>query len=283
MIASLALAAGALFFDDFSQADRDQLAAQGWLLRSSPGHPGVPGARWDPAALELLDDPAQPGNRLLRLHTRTDGTPAGTVQSQLCRPQQQLWGTTSARVRFSSRRLGGDPVVQAVFQVSPLRFDYDPLFSELDWEYLPNGGWGSASTRLYAVAWQTVRLEPWDAHNEMAERADELGGRWLQLTVQNTPAGSRWFVDGQEIARHAGRTIPRQPMALALSHWVSPGGLRSGGPLQGEAFEVDWVIHEAGATRSPAELAATVAALRAQGATRQDTLPPANRPPRCDF
>ncbi len=283
MIASLALAAGALFFDDFSQTDRDQLTAQGWLLRRQAGHPGVPGARWDPAALELLADPEQPDNRLLRLHTRTDGTPTGTVQSQLCRPQQFLWGSTSARVRFSPRRAGGDPVVQAVFQISPLRFDYDPLFSELDWEYLPNGGWGSPATRLYAIAWQTVRLEPWDAHNEMAERAQDLGGRWLQLTVQNTPQGSRWFVDGQEIAHHAGRTIPRQPMALALSHWVSPGGLRSGGPLQGEFFEVDWVLHEADAVRSPAELAATVAALRARGLARQDSLLPANTAPRCDF
>jgi len=282
MIGALALA-GALFFDDFSQADRAQLAAQGWLLRTQAGHPGVPGARWEPTALELLDDPAQPGNRLLRLHTRSDGTPAGTVQSQLCRPQQFLWGSTSARVRFSPRREGGDPVVQALFQVSPLRFDYDPLFSELDWEYLPNGGWGSPATRLYGIAWQTVRLEPWDAHNEMAELAADLGGRWLQLTVQNTREGSRWFVDGRELARHAGRTIPRQAMALALSHWVSPGGLRSSGPLQGEAFEVDWVIHEADAVRSPAELAARVASLRRQGLAQQDSLPPAATAPRCDF
>jgi hypothetical protein len=113
VIAQLALAA-ALFFDDFSQTDRAQLAAQGWTLREQPGHPGVPGARWAPEGLELLDDPAQPGNRLLRLHARTDGTPAGTVQAQLCRPLQFLWGTTSARVRFSPRVPNGDPVVQAV-------------------------------------------------------------------------------------------------------------------------------------------------------------------------
>ena len=282
MIAQLALAA-ALFFDDFSQTDRAQLAAQGWTLREQPGHPGVPGARWAPEGLELLDDPAQPGNRLLRLHARTDGTPAGTVQAQLCRPLQFLWGTTSARVRFSPRVPNGDPVVQAVFQVSPLRFDYDPLFSELDWEYLPNGGWGSPATRLYGIAWQTVRIEPWDAHNLRVERPEDLGGRWVQLTVQSTPQGSHWLLDGETIAHHAGRTVPRQAMALALSHWVSPGGLVAGGGERSYGFEVDWVLHAADAQRSPAAMAAQVRALRERGLQRLDSLPPTAEAPRCDF
>ena len=282
MIDALALAA-ALFFDDFSQTDRAQLAAQGWTLRTAPGHPGVPGARWAPEGLELVDDPEQPGNRLLRLHARSDGTPAGTLQSQLCRPQQFLWGTTSARLRFSARVPNGDPVVQALFQVSPLRFDYDPLFSELDWEYLPNGGWGGPGTRLYGIAWQTVRIEPWDAHNLMVERPGELGGRWVQLTVQNTPRGSHWWLDGEPLARHAGRTVPRQAMALALSHWVSPGGLLAEGGERSYSFEVDWVLHAAEAQRSPAQMAARVAALRRQGLQRADSMPPAVDAPRCDF
>ncbi|MBH9553703.1 glycoside hydrolase family 16 protein [Inhella gelatinilytica] len=284
MITALALAAaGAFFFDDFSQSRPQELAAQGWLLRTQVGHPGVVGARWDPAALTWVDDPERPGNRWLRLSARTDGTAAGTVQSQICRPQQFLWGTTAARVRFSPRRAGGDPVVQAVFQVSPLRFDYDPLFSELDWEYLPNGGWGSPTTRLFGVAWQTVRLEPWEAHNEQVEHPQELGGQWVQLTVQNTPQGSRWFLNDQALAQHAGRTITRQAMALSLSHWVSPGGLRSGGAVQAEAFDVDWVLHRADAVLQPGEMAAEVEHLRRAGQTRGDTLKATLQAPRCDF
>ncbi len=42
--AALAIAAG-LFFDDFSQPDTAALRAQGWVLRTAAGHPGVPGAR----------------------------------------------------------------------------------------------------------------------------------------------------------------------------------------------------------------------------------------------
>lgn len=280
-MSALALAA-ALFFDDFSQPDTKTLAAQGWLLRSQAGHPGVPGAKWDPRSLALLDDPDQRGNRLLRLYARTDGTPEGTVQSQLCRTQQLLWGTTSARLRFSGRQ-GGDPVVQAFFQVSPLRFDYDPLFSELDWEFLPNGGWGAPETRLYGIAWQTVRLEPWDAHNRLHQAFEDFGGRWVQLTVQSMPDGSRWFIDGREFAFHAGRTVPRQAMALAISHWVSPGGLQAAGEPRHYAFEVDWVLHVQGEALAPTAMLEQVLKLRAQGETQRDELPPATAPARCDF
>lgn len=280
-MSALALAAALVFFDDFSQRETAQLAAQGWLLRDQAGHPGVPGATWDPAALELIDDPDHKGNRLLRLHARTG--PAGTVQSQLCRPQQFLWGTSSARLRLGPRAEGGDPIVQAFFQVSPLRFDYDPLFSELDWEYLPNGGWGSPQTRLYGIAWQTVRLEPWDAHNRMQEEFADQGGRWLQLTVQATPQGSRWFVDGREIAFHAGRTVPRQAMALAFSHWVSPGGLQVGERERRYHFDVDWVLHARDQQLSPAAVAAQVQRLRKQGVVRRDELPASDQPARCDF
>lgn len=279
MSAALALAA-ALFFDDFNQPDLAALRAGGWTLRDRAGHPGIPGARWDPARVEL------PGQGLLRLHAGTDGTPAGSFQSQLCRPQQFLWGSTSARVRFSDLPLSGpdgDSVVQAFFQVSPLRFDYDPLFSELDWEYLPNGGWGAPDTRLYGVAWQTVRLEPWDSHNLTVEDKQSFGGRWVQLTVQATPQGSRWFVDEREIAFHAGRTVPRQAMGLAFSHWFSPGNLLAAGPLRQYAFDVDWVLHVAGEPLGPQALRERVQALREQGVAARDTLPPAASPPSCDF
>ena len=72
-------------------------------------------------------------------------------------------GTYAARVRFTDQPVegpDGDVVVQTFYAVSPLRFDFDPEYSELDWEYLPNGGWGDTKTRLYGVTWQTWRSSP---------------------------------------------------------------------------------------------------------------------------
>lgn len=287
MSTALALAA-ALFFDDFSQPDARALAASGWTLREQAGHPGIPGARWSAEGIDLVADPSRPGNRLLRLHAVTDGTPAGSSQSQLCRAQQQQFGTTSARLRFSDQPVSGadgDAVVQAFFQVSPLRFDYDPLFSELDWEYLPNGGWGAPDTRLYGIAWQTVRLDPWESHNLSAEVRRPFGARWVQLTVQSTPQGSRWFVDGRQVAWHAGRTVPRQAMSLAFSHWFSPSGLLPASPdaPRHYRFEVDWVLHLPARSLSPRAMRQRVGALRRAGVAWQDSLPAAAQPARCDF
>jgi hypothetical protein len=160
--AALALAA-ALFFDDFSQPDLDALRRAGWVPRSAAGHPGPVGARWEPSLLGLLDDPAQGGNRLLRLRAATDGSAAGTQQSQLCHRRQYLEGSYAARMRFvntPAQGVDGDPVIQAHYLISPLRHDLDPDFSEVDFEYLANGGWGSAQTRLYAINWQSVQIPP---------------------------------------------------------------------------------------------------------------------------
>lgn len=270
-----------IFFDDFSQPDVAALAADGWTVRSVAGHPGVPGARWGAAGLALIDDPQRPGNRLLQLRAQTDGTPAGTQQAQLCSARKMLRGTYAARIRFHDTPFAGadgDPVIQSFYATSPLAHDYDPRFSEVDWEYLANGGWGSPVTRLYGLSWQTVRIEPWDAHNSAHERPGSLAG-WHQLLMQVTPADVRLFVDGEPFAVHGGRNVPVQAMALQFNLWFSPGGL--GAPSAQPRvwrYEVDWVLHAKDRLLAPAEVDAEVARLRAAGVTRQDAIP-AEKPP----
>jgi hypothetical protein len=79
--------------------------------------PGLP-ARLGRRGVALVDDPQQPGNRLLRLSARTDGTAAGTVQAQVCHARKYLEGTYAARVRFSDAPVqgpDGDVVVQTFY------------------------------------------------------------------------------------------------------------------------------------------------------------------------
>lgn len=292
--ASLATApavASELFFDDFAHADLAALQSAGWMPRTKAGHPGIPGATWSAAGVQLLDDPARAGNRLLRLGGATDGTGAGTRQVQLCHQRKYLAGTYAARVRFSDAPvsgLDGDPVIQTFYAVSPLRFDYDPEFSELDWEYLPNGGWGSEKTRLYGITWQTVRLEPWQAFNQAHEEFGSLDG-WHQLVMQVADGRTRWFVDGRQVAQHGGRNHPVVPMAISFNLWFSPGGPLPRGATGGAARvweqDVDWVLHARNEVLSPAEVDARVAALRREGRRHVDTVPAAQPAleSRCDF
>jgi len=270
-----------LFFDDFQHRDIAALRAFGWTLRSEAGHPGVPGAIWSPAALSLVDDPERKGNRLLRLAARTDGTPEGTVQAQACHQRKLLEGTYAARIRFADVPVSGedgDPVIQTFYAVSPLRFDFDPIFSEIDWEYLPNGGWGSPATRLYSIAWQTVRVEPWLAFNASRETAGSFAG-WHTLVMQLEGGRSRWFVDGREVAAHGGRNHPVVPMAISFNLWFSPTGLLPKSTVPREwVQDVDWVLHAADVVLSPAAVEAKVNQLRAEGLTAVDSVPVASPP-----
>ncbi|MBC7994641.1 MAG: glycoside hydrolase family 16 protein [Rhizobacter sp.] len=275
------------FFDDFSQSNLAALAQGGWTVRSKAGHPGIAGASWGDKAIALIDDPQQAGNRLLRLSARTDGTQAGTQQAQVCHARKYFEGTYAARVRFSDapvRGPDGDVVVQTFYSVSPLRFDFDPEYSELDWEYLPNGGWGDARPRLYGVTWQTVRIEPWSAHNQPHERFGELGG-WHVLVMQAGAGRTRFYLDGELLAEHGGRNYPVVPMSINFNLWFSPGGLLPAGTQRVYEHDVDWVYHARNVLQSPTEVTIAVQALRRSGAAFADSVPAATPPlaSSCDF
>ncbi|WP_310387270.1 glycoside hydrolase family 16 protein [Roseateles sp.] len=266
------------FFDDFSYADPAALIAKGWTPRNKAGHPGVAGASWSAKQFSLLDDPSNAVNRLLRITASTDGTGVGTSQAQLCHARKYLAGTYAARIRFTDKPVAGvdgDPVIQTFYAVTPLKHDFDPDFSEMDWEYLPNGGWGSEQTRLYGIAWQTVQLEPWQAHNQQHEEFGSLDG-WHQLMMQVSEGRVKLFLDGRHIATHGGRTYPVAPMSINFNLWFSPAGLLPK-TEQARRYEqdVDWVFHARNEVLSPAQVDAEVARLRAAGVAQIDNVPPA--------
>ena len=265
-----------LFFDDFSYAKPADMTAAGWQLRDGTGHPGLPGGRFSADAISLQDDPLQPGNRVLRMTSRTDGTGAGTVQAQLCHQRKYLRGTYAARIRFTdapSAGVDGDFAVQSFYAVAPLAHAFDPDFSELDWEYLPNGGWGSDKTRLYGVSWQTVQIDPWESHNSAHEEFGSFDG-WHTLVMQVTRNEVREFVDGRPFAVHEGRNVPVSFMTISFNLWFAVGGkLPTGGAPRVYDEDIDWVFHAADQVLSPAEIDDQVRALRASHTSRTDTVP----------
>jgi len=264
-----------VFFDDFSISDKATLAEHGWTVRTQTGHPGIPDAHWDSEGVALVPDAGDPANGLLQLKASTQGGPGTTRQAQICQQRKFFEGTYAARIRFSDIPVQGprgDVVVQSFYAVGPLRFDFDPQFSEVDWEYLPNGGWGDARTRLYGVSWQTVQLEPWNAFNQSHQWMQSMDG-WHILVMQVANGQVRMFVDGVPFATHGGRNYPVVPMSINFNLWFSPGGALPGvSELRVYQQDVDWVFHRRDQVMAHAEVVQWVHFIRAKGANYQDSM-----------
>jgi hypothetical protein len=98
----------------------------------------------------------------------TDGTAAGTSQTQVCQRRKFREGAWATRMRFDDAPVAGpdgDQLVEGFYGISPLQAPLDPSYSELDWEYLPNGGWGMSAATLWTTSWATASLQPFVADN----------------------------------------------------------------------------------------------------------------------
>ncbi len=269
VLLSVPAAGGQIFFDDFTYSRREQLAKRGWIVRSVAGWPGVPGATWDPAGVSFLRE------GILQLTASTDGTPSNTRQVQICHQRKYGDGTYAARVRFSDGALSGpdaDQVVETFYTISPLREPMALEYSEMDFEYLPNGGWGRDGPILFATTWETFQPEPdWKANNVHESKIASYAG-WRTLVVQVANGEVRYFVDGTPFATHSGEFYPESLMSINFNLWFTRHGLAPVREPRRYRQEVDWVFHAAKAVLAPSEVQAMVSGFRKAAVTFRDTV-----------
>lgn len=273
LLAVLVLAAGCtthrVLFDDFEYSDAQQLASHGWVVRSVPGWPGVEGASWGGVSF--------PSAGILRMTSSTDGTGANTHQSQLCHQRKYLEGTYAARVRFTDVPASGptgDQIVQTFYLISPLKAPMDQEYSEIDYEYLPNGGWNQVGPTIFFTTWRTFQLEPWTADNVSSNAPGALDG-WHTLVVQVGDGKVTYLVDGKQLAQHIGRYYPRSTMSINFNLWFVRNGLIAGNDTRTYIEDIDWVYHRAGKMMTPEAVEAEIAGMRRRAIAYKDTV--ANR------
>lgn len=274
------------FFDDFTYTSQAEMQRRGWIVRAAPGWPGVPGATWRKEGVTFRRDPDRRGNRLLRMSSSTDGTPANTTQTQICHQRKYLEGTYAARVRFSdapSHGPDGDQLVQAFYTISPLKEPWDLDYSELDFEYLPNGGWGIEGPTLYGTTWETFSPEPNWKKDNLFDTIREPQGGWHTLVLQVAEGKVKYFIDGRPFAEHGGNYYPESPMSINFNLWFIRDGLAKSPDRRTYHKDIDWVFHDANRVRSPAQVEAWVAEMRRRRDPFRDTVAATNLNSPCDL
>jgi hypothetical protein len=251
------------------------MAKHGWIIRTAAGWPGVPGATWGNQGVSFPVDQDQRGNRLVRMISSTDGTGSNTHQSQICHQRKYLEGTYAARVRFVDLPTdgpSGDQLVESFYTISPLKAPWDPDYSELDFEYLPNGGWGSVGPTLYTTSWRTFSPEPnWKKDNVFNMSSGSIAG-WHTLVTQVSGGKVNYFIDGRPLAEHGGQYYPRSLMSINFNLWFIKDATVKSSVVRHYQEDIDWVFHEARKILTPEEVEAKVAGLRRRSVKFQDTV-----------
>ena len=273
---AVATDSGNILFDDFTYWDHQAFYANGWKARTATGHPGVAGARWSAEGISFHSDDSDPDNRILRMTSFTDGTGENTRHTQFCHARKYYEGTYAARVYFRDEPISGpdgDVIIETFYAISPLKAPMDLDYSEMDFEYLANGGWGEGpQSKLWATTWETFQLEPWTKDNEYSFIEGSYQG-WRTLVLQVGAGTVRYFVDGKMFAEHGGRVYPEQPMSINFNLWFMPDGLIDSTETRVYTEDVDWVFFKADAILQTDEVEQLVAGFREQQVTFRDTVP----------
>ncbi|WP_437338633.1 cellulose binding domain-containing protein [Sorangium sp. So ce394] len=259
-------------FDDFSYTGTgDSSFRASWSLRSWSGGPGVSGAQWLPSNVSLVADPANGANKLMRLKATTNGAAAGSSHAEVMSTARKFrLGTYAARVKFydtplSGARLFGDKPIETFFTIT----DYVegvPDYSEQDFEYMPNGGWGQGNTStMWLTSWETTT----DKTSSLVSGSHD---GWHTLVIQITSTSITYYIDGVARATHASRFVPEEGQYLSFQVWFDQLDAAQGSSRTYHE-DADWVYFAKDAILSPAEVDAKIAGFRSSSVARKDTVP----------
>jgi hypothetical protein len=253
-------------FDDFSYVDAKDpaLFKHGWLVRTSKGGPGIDdtwsadGVTFPSAQGAIGDSP------VLQLRARTDGTRAGTEQASLGTAQSKFrGGTYAARVHFSddpTTGKNGDHVNQTFYTIG----SSGSAYSELDNEYMPNGGWGRFGPKLDTVTWYDHKVND-RVYTTTNKSLD--GWHVLMITVGKDVVTYR--LDGRVLFTSKGKYVPRTDMSVNFNHWFVDL------PFKGDRawdMKVDWFYYHANEVLSATQVQSAVEGFTGQGINYFDTV-----------
>ncbi len=254
-----------VFFDDFLYTGPSDanLTSFGWSARSGSGGPGD--GTWSTSYLSFVDGPV---NKVLRLKATVSGS--SVVQSELdYENEKMLEGTYAARVWFTDTPdsgSDGDYIVEANFWTMS---DWEATtgqtsYSELDFEYLPNGGWGTSSANMWNTTWE--RDDP--ASNTETKTPGSFAG-WRTLVMVVTGGQVKYYDGTRLLATHGGIYYPESKMSIIPQLWFTEVNTSS----SSWHVDDDWVFYARNTVLTAQQVEDLVASYRSQGIARRNTLP----------
>jgi hypothetical protein len=276
-----------ILFDDFSYTTTAQLANNGWRVRTWEGGPGLANGSWSSNNISFVTDPAAPANKFMRLKASTNingstivnnrSTSGSVSQAEVARVEQIYKnGTWAARMYFNdapSTGPDGDTAIETFFGLTDYIEGAEP-YSEIDFEYLPNGGWwtGSATPSMWSG---TYRIVDWtDESNHGVTRTQGSLQGWHTLVMQVQDGLITFYIDGAYQTAFSGAVAPDYPMYLMFQLWISNDCFNAGcsklGYINSSSYreyseDVDWVYFEKNNQVPATEIPSKVASLRAAG------------------
>ncbi|OAR26246.1 hypothetical protein A8W25_12485 [Streptomyces sp. ERV7] len=278
-------AAEGVLFDDFhySGPTDPALASNGWRARTDGGGPGIRGT-WSAGNVSFpagtgdkqnnqnnqnKQDAGETAGQVLQLRVTSDGTKGGTKQAELQRAEPDFFtGTVAARVYFSDKPTGGrngDHINESFFTISSIGKSEKQSYSELDYEYMPNGGWGAPGPRLDTTSWRSGK------QGDRTTRTQKLSLKgWHTMMITAVNGTVTYSVDGRKLFTHGGKYFPRERMGIHFSAWLVDL------PFKGKRtwdMKVDWLYCKAGQAVSGAEVEKAAAEYATAGQNYVNTLP----------
>ncbi|MEZ0067340.1 hypothetical protein ABIA32_003353 [Streptacidiphilus sp. MAP12-20] len=256
---------GGALFDDFTYTGPTDpsLGTHGWSVRTGSGGPGVQNS-WSADGISFPADTTAQGGHAMDLTASTDGTSAGTKQAELDTKAQKFFeGTYAARVYFNDKPTtgaNGDHVNETFYAITP----DNSLYSENDFEYLPNGGWGGPANSMYTTTWYSA-----DAMDRVT--TDTMGSLqgWHNLVATVMGGTVTYYIDGKQVFSSTGKYYPRQPMTIDFNEWFIDlpfTGARSWDQ------KVNWVYFAKNVAQSPADVQNAVNSYYTNGTHFTDTV-----------
>ncbi|MEV0240974.1 cellulose binding domain-containing protein [Streptomyces sp. NPDC050674] len=255
-----------VLFDDFTYlGPKDPaLFKHGWLVRTSKGGPGVENT-WSASGVSFpTAEGSHADGQVLNLRASTDGTEAGTKQASLGTAASKFRdGTYAARIHFSDKPAtgdAGDHVNQTFYTIGGTGSKY----SELDNEYMPNGGWGRPGPKLDTVTWFDHKK-----NDRVYETTNKSLDTWHTVLIRVKDGVVAYWLDGRKLFLSNGKYAPRADMSVNFNHWFIDL------PFKGDRawdMKVDWLYYNANDTLSAKQVQSAVDGFTDEGMNYFDTV-----------